>query len=130
MSQLHYIKLARQNCQADHIGVGLMMTSRLARDHGLRIDQVDDAMTIISSGVRRCVFTTDDVSEAFFDLKTRLAGEVFQKLINYNCKIALVLPPDHPYGDRVTELAREHAAHPIVRFFPSIEEALAWQEPG
>ena len=102
------------------------MSSRLAKDHNLRIDTIDDAMDIIASGVDRCIFTEEDVSADFFALKTRLAGEVFQKLINYNCQVAFVLPPDHPYGDRVTELAREHANHPVVRFFASVEDALAW----
>lgn len=102
-------------------------TSRLASDHDLRIDNENHALDIISSGVRRCIFTVDDVSEDFFDLKTRLAGNVFQKLVNYNCQVAIVVPPDHGFGERVTELAREHANHPIVRFFPSIEQALDWQ---
>jgi len=102
------------------------MKSRLAKDYDLRIDQVDDAMSIISSGVRRCVFTPDELSEDFFDLRTRIAGEVFQKLVNYNCQIAIVVPRDHCYGDRVTELAREHASHPLIRFFETVEEALAW----
>lgn len=100
--------------------------SRLAKDHGLRIDSEDNALDIISSGVRRCVFTTDDVAPDFFDLKNRLAGNVFQKLVNYNCQVAIVLPPDHNFGERVTELAREHVNHPTVRFFPSIELALDW----
>ena len=100
--------------------------SRLAKDHDLRIDSEDSAMDIISSGVRRCVFTMDDVAPDFFDLKSRLAGNVFQKLINYNCQIAIVLPTDHSFGERVNELAREHANHPTVRFFPSVELALAW----
>jgi len=104
----------------------MINTSRLAKDHNLRIDTINDAMDIITSGVRRCVFTSSDVSDDFFDLRTRLAGEVFQKLINYNCQVAIVLPEDHPYGDRVTELAREHAAHPVIRFFPTVEKALAW----
>ena len=29
-------------------------------------------------------------SEAFFDLKTRLAGEILQKYINYHVKVAII----------------------------------------
>ena len=105
-----------------------MAESRLARDHGLRLDSVEDAMSVISSGVNRCVFTLGDLSADFFDLRTRLAGEVFQKLVNYRCRIAIVVPPDHELGPRVTELTREHASHPTIRFFPTLKAALEWED--
>lgn len=104
-----------------------MANSRLASDHGLRLDSADDATRVISSGVSRCIFTLDDLSSDFFDLSNQIAGESFQKLINYNCKVALVVPPDHELGPRITELAWEHRNHPIVRFFPTVEEALEWK---
>jgi hypothetical protein len=104
-----------------------MKTSGFARDHGLRLDTVDDAMAIIATGVQGCIFTLNDIADDFFVLENRRAGEVFQKLINYSSRIAIVLPPDHSFGDRVTELAREHASHPIVRFFETPEDALQWR---
>lgn len=104
-----------------------MNPSRLARDHGLRLDSVDDAAAVILSGVSRCIFTLDDLADDFFDLRNRKAGEVFQKLVNYRCQIAIVVPDDHDLGERVTELIREHRSHPAIRFFQSVESALAWE---
>lgn len=98
----------------------------LARDHQLTLASVDDAMSVIASGISRPVFTLDDLPADFLDLKNRLAGEVFQKLINYRYQIAIVVPKDHQLGTRITELAREHAKHPVVRFFTTEAEALAW----
>jgi len=103
-----------------------MSAVRLAADLGLRLAHPDDALTVIGSGVQRCVFTLDDLAPDFFALRNRLAGEVFQKLINYHCQVAIVIPADHGLGERVTELAREHAQHPVIRFFPTVESALAW----
>jgi len=103
-----------------------MSDSRLAKDHGLRLDSVDDAMVLIASGVRRCVFTLDDLGDHFFDLRNQVAGTVFQKLINYRCEVAIVVPRNHQLGERITELAREHRSHPVVRFFSSIEDAQRW----
>ena len=100
--------------------------SRLAADHGLRLDNLNDVMEVLSGDVRKCVFTPEDVAPEFFDLRTQLAGEAFQKFINYRFPVAFVVPANHPYGERVTELAREHATHPVVRFFESVDEALAW----
>lgn len=36
------------------------------------------------------IITKDAFSESFFDLKTRLAGEILQKFVNYNMKMTIV----------------------------------------
>ena len=38
----------------------------------------------------RIIVNKSEVSEDFFELKTRLAGEVLQKFINYQTKIAII----------------------------------------
>lgn len=38
----------------------------------------------------RIVINKSLISESFFDLKTRLAGDILQKYINYHVKIAIV----------------------------------------
>ncbi|MFT9850147.1 DUF4180 domain-containing protein [Aneurinibacillus sp. REN35] len=38
----------------------------------------------------RIVINKSLLSESFFDLKTRLAGEILQKFINYRVKIAII----------------------------------------
>lgn len=39
---------------------------------------------------RRIVMDQSLISESFFDLKTRLAGDILQKFINYQVKIAII----------------------------------------
>jgi hypothetical protein len=67
-----------------------------------------------------------ELGEAFFDLRTGLAGELFQKFVNYRLPLAIVLPDSSVCGDRCGELVREHHSHPLVRFFPSSDEASTW----
>lgn len=98
----------------------------LAAKRGLRLDSADDALVAISSGLAGCIFTVEDLSPTFFELQTGLAGEIFQKFANYGFKVAFVLPPEHPFGERVTELAREHASHPCIRFTPTVQAAHQW----
>lgn len=100
--------------------------SLMAQDHGLKLQSASDALTAIGSGLPGCIFTPADVGNDFFDLRNGLAGEVFQKFVNYNFQAAFVLPEDHGYGDRVTELIRDHRRHSVVRFFRSVEEAISW----
>lgn len=42
------------------------------------------------AGCNRIIMNKSVICEDFFDLKTRLAGEVLQKFINYHVKIAIV----------------------------------------
>jgi len=36
------------------------------------------------------VLNKSQISESFFDLRTRLAGEILQKFINYHAKVAII----------------------------------------
>ena len=67
-----------------------------------------------------------DLGPEFFDLKSGLLGEVFQKLVNYRLPTALVIADAAAYGERFTELAREHAIHPHIRLFSSEAAARSW----
>ncbi len=56
---------------------------------------VDEAMdTILSStfeyNTNKIILNAENISDKFFDLKTKFLGELLQKLINYNCSIAII----------------------------------------
>ena len=102
------------------------MTSLLARDAGLKLHTEDDALDIMVSGLPGCILTPDDLHPDFFQLENGVLGATFQKFVNYGFKVALVVPDDHGFGDRVTELMRDHRGHPCIRFFPDMETAETW----
>jgi len=102
------------------------MKSLLARDNGLSLHTAGDALEVVSSGLPACIFTPAELHPEFFALENGLAGDVFQKFSNYRFRVGIVLADDHGYGERITELVRDHRRHHCVRFFPTIEEALAW----
>ncbi|GGE02273.1 DUF4180 domain-containing protein [Paenibacillus nasutitermitis] len=59
------------------------------------ITDVQSALDLIATvnyetGCNRIVLNKSAVCEDFFNLKTRLAGDVLQKFINYHIKIAIV----------------------------------------
>jgi hypothetical protein len=72
------------------------------------------------------ILAEEDLCAEFFDLRTRLAGEVFQKFSNYRARLALVVPNPGAHGERFAELAFEHRTHPHVRIFASAHEAKGW----
>ena len=59
------------------------------------ISDVQSALDFIATigfetGCTRIVLNKSAVCEDFFDLSTRLAGEILQKFVNYQVKIAIV----------------------------------------
>ena len=102
------------------------MDGLLARDNNLQLNNVDDALSVIGSGLLGCIFTVSELGTDFFDLSNRIAGDVFQKFATYRYPIAIVLPDNHGLGDRVTELAREYAKHNCIRFCTTEDQAQIW----
>ncbi|MDF2592366.1 MAG: hypothetical protein K0S75_1832 [Clostridia bacterium] len=65
------------------------------RSSELLITDVQSSLDFIATvgfetGCNRIIINKSAISEAFFDLKSQLAGEVLQKFINYRMKIAIV----------------------------------------
>lgn len=59
------------------------------------VHNVQDALDLMATaqyqgGSGKLIFYKESLSEDFFDLKTRFAGEVLQKFSNYNVQLAIV----------------------------------------
>lgn len=100
----------------------------IATDLGIFIDSFDAISDTIGKcyGADGLILTERDVSAEFFNLRSGLAGEMFQKFTNYQIRLALVLNDFNAYGERVSELIFEHRNHSSIRFFSSAEEAKNW----
>lgn len=67
----------------------------VVRDNEIFIEDVQSALDLMATvqyetGCDRFVIDKSLLSQSFFDLKTRLAGEILQKFINYRVKVAIV----------------------------------------
>jgi hypothetical protein len=104
----------------------------IASEAGISIGSMNDISNAVAStfGAGGLILAEDDVSSEFFDLKTGLAGELFQKFENYELCLAIVVPSPERHGERFTELAREHKSHNRIRIVRSKDEALAWLRRG
>jgi hypothetical protein len=75
------------------------------KENGVEMAVVNGSETLISdtqsaldlmatvryeTGCHRVILNKEAICEEFFDLKTRIAGEVLQKFINYQMKLAIV----------------------------------------
>jgi hypothetical protein len=100
----------------------------IATDAGIAIRSSGDISSALSAclGTDGFILAEPDLSPEFFDLRTGLAGELFQKFVNYRIPVAIVLPDPDAYGERFSELAREHSSHGIIRFVRALNEATEW----
>jgi|SRR5262245_39376063 len=100
----------------------------VASDSGIYIRSFRDISDAIAACIeaKGLILTEDDLTQEFFDLRSGWAGELFQKCINYNVRLAIVLPDPEAYGERFSELAYEHRFHNLIRFVRSKGEAEVW----
>jgi hypothetical protein len=84
---------------------GIMMKISIVKENHVEIAVVSSSEILITDvqsaldfmatvkfevGCNRIILNKSAICEEFFDLKTRLAGEILQKFINYQVKIAIV----------------------------------------
>ncbi len=100
----------------------------VASDSGISIRSFSDISDAIGAcfGADGLILAEDDLAREFFDLRSGLAGELFQKLMNYKLRAAIVVADSKAYGERFSELVYEHTSHSMIRFVRSEDEARAW----
>jgi hypothetical protein len=89
-------------------------------------DPVTALKSCIEHGRRALLFDHGSLPAAFFDLRTGLAGELVQKLVNYHVRMAAVVPDLAMQSPRFRELAREADAGRQFRFFATRQQAIDW----
>ncbi|MGH9760841.1 MAG: DUF4180 domain-containing protein [Blastocatellia bacterium] len=100
----------------------------VASESGISIRSFADIADALSASfaARGLILTEADLAPEVFDLRSGIAGELFQKFTNYQIRVALVLPDPNAYGERFSELAYEHESHRMIRFIRSKDEAISW----
>lgn len=66
----------------------------------------------------------------FFDLSSGFAGELVQKLANYDIRMAAVVPDESVHSSAFQAFAREANRSKQVRFFASRVQAVEWLTGG
>lgn len=87
---------------------------------------LDFMMTVnYETGCRCIVVQKQAIAEDFFDLRTRIAGDVLQKFINYHFKLAIVGDFSGYTSKSLRDFMRESNAGRDIFFVPTKEEAIA-----
>ena len=96
-----------------------------------RIEHENDALDLVGAcgayQTHRLLIYAENLPEAFFDLRSGLAGEVLQKFANYRIKAALVLPDALAHQGRFGEMVLEaNRSNRMLHVFAEREQAEAW----
>lgn len=75
---------------------------------------------------RLLLLPAESLPEAFFDLSSKLAGDILQKFTNYNIVSAVVMTEGTKLSTRFPELARELKKQNRMVLFPTRDEAINW----
>ena len=101
----------------------------IASDCGISIRSSNDVGEAVGAALGRgLILSEHDLGPDFFDLRTGLAGELIQKLVNYRVRAAIIVVTPEAHGPRFGELAHEHTTHPTLRFVRSIDDAMRWMQ--
>lgn len=92
----------------------------------VQIDSVQDALDLMGNagyqGARKIIVKEDQLSPEFFDLKTRLAGDILQKFSTYNVPLAIVGEFTKYQSDSLRDFIRESNRNRRILFVDSIEK--------
>lgn len=93
---------------------------------------IDDSRRIIEAcyehNVGAALLYAENMPEGFFDLSSRQAGEILQKLRNYRIRLAIVCSRDSPivFSSRFGEMVSEEQKGRDFGIFDTRESALEW----
>jgi hypothetical protein len=107
------------------------VTAFFEPERGAALDVAALVAGCVERGARALLLDRAALPDAFFDLRSGIAGELAQKLVNYEIRLAAVVPDLAVHSARFGEFAREANRVGPLRFFATRADAVRWlEEPG
>jgi Domain of unknown function (DUF4180) len=101
----------------------------IVNSDNLLIVDIQSALDLMSEimyihGCNKMIISKSSITEGFFDLKTRLAGEILQKYTNYHMRIAIIGNFEGYSSKSLRDFIYESNKGNNVFFMPTVEMAL------
>ncbi|QHS57830.1 DUF4180 domain-containing protein [Mucilaginibacter sp. 14171R-50] len=95
---------------------------------GVIVSNVDDALDIIGNtgyqGFNDVIIHKENLTNDFFDLKSKIAGEILQKFTNYRMRVVIVGDFSSFNSKSLNDFIYESNNGKQVNFLPTVAEAL------
>ena len=88
-------------------------------------DILDLIGDLYSGGTNKIILQEKHLSNQFFDLKTKLAGEILQKFSNYNFKLAIIGDFSKYKSKSLQDFIRESNKGGSIYFMNNLNETLS-----
>lgn len=93
----------------------------------IEINKTQDVLDLMANcfvlKTKKLIINEKNIIPTFFDLKTGVAGEILQKFVNYNFKIAIVGDYSKYQSNVLKDFIYESNKQGEINFVKSIEEA-------
>ena len=111
--------------------VGKAMVAEVAANDML-LTAPEDANDLLGNayyqGFDGMIISADKISPRFFDLKTRLAGEILQKFSTFQMRLAIVGDFSVFPSESLKSFIYESNRGGLIHFSPTTADAVAWFE--
>jgi len=91
-----------------------------------RFDPTRIIEDMLNSNATSLLFNEGVLPDAFFDLSTGIAGELFNKTSTYQVRLACVVSDLTSHSEQFQSLVREANRGNDIGFFHTREEAIRW----
>ena len=109
--------------------IGKAMVAEVAANNML-LTAPEDANDLLGNayyqGFDGMIISADKISPRFFDLKTRLAGEILQKFSTFQMRLAIVGDFSVFHSESLKSFIYESNRGGLIHFSPTTADALAW----
>ena len=109
--------------------IGKAMVAEVAANNML-LTAPEDANDLLGNayyqGFDGMIISADKISPRFFDLKTRLAGEILQKFSTFRMRLAIVGDFSVFPSESLKSFIYESNRGNLIHFSPTTADALAW----
>lgn len=93
------------------------------------INNLEDGIDLIGNvyyqGYEKLIILKENITPDFFDLKTKLAGDILQKFSNYRVRLVIVGDFSKVESKSLQDFIRESNKGKLVNFLASKEEAIS-----
>ena len=111
--------------------IGKAMVAEVAANDML-LTVPEDANDLLGNayyqGFDGMIISADKISPRFFDLKTRLAGEILQKFSTFQMRLAIVGNFSTFTSESLKSFVYESNRGSLIHFSPTTADAVAWFE--
>ena len=95
---------------------------------GIVINTIDDGTDLVGNayyqGYEKLIINKENITPDFFDLKTKLAGEILQKFSNYRVRLVILGDFSKVESNSLQDFIRESNKGKLVNFLELKEEAV------